>query len=40
MHWGTFPAIMPGDPAVFAQRVEAAGKTRVVTLQPGDHYEF
>lgn len=40
MHWGTFPAIMPGDPAVFAQRVEAGGKTRVVTLQPGGTYEF
>jgi len=39
MHWGTFPVLAP-DAGAFAERVQQAGKTRVVVLQPGQTHEF
>ncbi|HYF93172.1 MAG TPA: metal-dependent hydrolase [Symbiobacteriaceae bacterium] len=39
MHFGTFP-VLTGDVQAFAGRVQAAGKSKVVVLKPGDRYEF
>ncbi|MDZ7265895.1 MAG: metal-dependent hydrolase [candidate division KSB1 bacterium] len=38
MHYNTFPVIA-ADPREFAERL-AGGKTRVVILNPGEHFEF
>lgn len=39
MHWGTFPVLLD-KPDPFVSKVEKAGKTRAVVLQPGESYEF